>query len=464
MKFVSRLAVPLILAGLFFVLHWAVAGSPGLVARMKFGRLVADPPAIIRILEFFYTVALGFAAVRAVDYVVFDLLSRRRNVRAPVLLREIVSLVLFILLVAWAVKIIFDANVTAFLAGTTVVAAVLGLALQDTLGNLFSGIALHVEDSFEIGDVIRTGDVIGTVEAVRWRGTRLRTFSNTIVVVPNSMLARERLEIFPRSNLNARVLQIGLDYNVAPSTALTVLTQAASHVDGVSSQIPAFARVAGFGDSSVLYEVKYHMYDYSQRDRIDADIRKAVWYALRRNAIPIPYPIRTHVRYTPPTPRDPSGAGEVATRLAQVDILSPLSSAAHETIAAAARVHSFGKGETIISSGAAGSSMFVVHEGSVSVLVDENEIARLGEGDFFGEMALLTGETRAADVVALTDVTAIEITKEALQPVLQEHPELAAAISAKITERRGNIDSLRMASKEDAQRTMLTRIRAYFGL
>ena len=464
MRFVSRVAVPLTLAGLFFILHWAADGSPGVLERIRFGRMQADPKVVVKVLEFLYTIALGFAIVRAIDYFVFDLVSRRRNVRAPVLLREIVSIVLFIVLVAWAVKIIFDANVTAFLAGTTVVAAVLGLALQDTLGNLFSGIALHVEDSFGIGDVIRTGDIIGTVEAVRWRGTRLRTFANTVVIVPNSMLARERLEIFPRNNLNARVLQIGIDYNVPPATALTVLTQAASHVDGVSSQIPAFARVAGFGDSSVLYEIKYHMYDYSQRDRIDADIRKAVWYSLRRNAIPIPYPIRTHVRYTPPTPRDPSGAGEITTRLAHVDILSPLSASEHETIAAAARVHTFAKGETIISSGAAGNSMFVIHQGSVSVLVDNNEIARLGEGDFFGEMALLTGEARAADVVALSDVTAIEIAKDALQPVLIDHPELAAAISAKVTERRGNIASLRMASNEEAQRTMLSRIRAYFGL
>jgi small-conductance mechanosensitive channel/CRP-like cAMP-binding protein len=451
--------MPLVLAATFRFAQWLAGTSPGVLRDMDL-----DPVMVDKVLHFLSTISLVFAAIRAFDYLIFDLLSRRRNVRAPVLLREIVSIVLFAVFTAWAVSTIFDTKVTAFLAGTTVVAAVLGLALQDTLGNLFSGIALHLEDSFEIGDVIRTGDVLGTVEAVRWRGTRLRTFSNTIVIVPNSMLARERLEIFPRNNLNARVLTIGIDYNVPPTTALQVLGQAASHVEGVSNQVPAFARVAGYGDSSVLYEIKYHMYDYAQRDRIDADIRKAVWYALRRNAIPIPYPIRTHVRYQPPEPRSASSSSDVTLRLAHVDILSPLSHEDHETIAAAARVHTFAKGETIISHGTEGSSMFVLHEGNVSVRVEENEIARLGEGNFFGEMALLTGETRAADVIALTDVVAIEITKEAIQPVLQEHPQLAAAISAKVSERRGNIDSLRAASNEEAQRTILSRIRAYFRL
>jgi small-conductance mechanosensitive channel len=459
MSRLSRLIAPIAFAAIFGVLYWLVQGSPGVLTRLQL-----DPLAVERITLFLIFVALIFFAVRAFDLVAFEFVSRRRNVRAPVLLREIVSIVLFAVLLAWAISSIFQTQVTAFLAGTTVVAAVLGLALQDTLGNLFSGIALHLEDSFEVGDVIRTGDQMGVVEAVRWRGTRIRTFANTIVIVPNSMLARERLEVFPRTNLNARILQIGIDYNVPPATALSVLAQAASHVDGVSGQIPAFARVANFGDSSVIYELKYHMYDYSQRDRIDADIRKAVWYALRRNAIPIPFPIRTHVRYTPPPAATEAGSAEIVERLARIDILSPLPVESHEGIAAASRIHTFAKGETILSQGSAGDSMFVVHNGSVSVLSNEKEIARLGEGDFFGEMALLTGEARAADVVALSDVTAIEIDKDALQPVLLQHPDLAAAISARVSERRGNLDSLKSASHEEAQKTILSRIRKYFGL
>lgn len=455
----SRLVVPLIFAAALYVLHWFVENNPGVFRRAEL-----DHAFFVRLTELFIAVAAIFFVVRLLDYVAFDLVSRRRQVRAPLLLREIVSIVVFAVLLAWAISRIFDTKVTGFLAGGTVVAAILALALQETLGNLFAGIALHLEDSFEIGDVIHIGDQWGVVEAVRWRGTRVRTFNNSVLIVPNSMLARDRLEIFPRNNLNARVLQIGIDYNVPPATALSVLTQAAAHVDGVSGQIPAFARVGGFGDSSVIYEIKYHTVDYSQRDRIDAEIRKAVWYALKRNQLPIPFPIRTHVRYQPPAAHREPDAEEIAGRLAGIDVLSPLPRDAQETIARMARVHTFGKGETILSRGSEGNSMFVVHDGTVSVVVDENEVARLGEGDVFGEMALLTGENRAADIVAMTDVVAIEITKDALQPVLHDHPDLASAISAKVTERRGSLDSLRAASHEEAQRTILSRIRAYFGL
>jgi CRP-like cAMP-binding protein len=278
------------------------------------------------------------------------------------------------------------------------------------------------------------------------------------------MLARERVEVFPRLNLNARVLQIGVDYNVPPAEVIAILTQAVENVQGVAQELKAFARLGGFAESTVTYEVKYFMHDYSQRDRIDADIRKAVWYALRRNGIPIPYPIRSVVRYTPPPTRQHPDHEEILDRLGRVDILEPLTQAARETIAAAARVHVYSAGETIIRKGTEGDSMFIVHQGAVSVQVDDKEVARLKDEDFFGEMALLTGETRTADVVALGDVVIIEIAKDALHPVLVDHPDLADAISAIVMERRGSLDSARMHSADEVQQSVLSRIRAYFGL
>jgi CRP-like cAMP-binding protein len=91
-------------------------------------------------------------------------------------------------------------------------------------------------------------------------------------------------------------------------------------------------------------------------------------------------------------------------------------------------------------------------------------VAQLGPGAVFGEMALLTGEARAADVAALTDVVTFEISKDALGPILHDHPELAKAISEKVMERRDHLDELRNANVEEEETTLLSRIRSYFGL
>lgn len=417
-------------------------------------------------------VPLVFLVVRVGDALIFDVvMSRRRRMAAPRLLRDVVALALYFLLFSWVTWKILGFSITKWLAAGTVIAAILGLALQETLGNLFSGIALHMEDSYAVGDVLKSGEFIGVVEGVTWRATRIRTFNNNFVILPNSLIARERLEVFPRDRVSGRTLTVGIDYNVPPATVINILTQAAAHVDGVSREIPCFARVASFGNFAVEYDIKYYTRDYSARDRIDADVRKAVWYALRRNDISIPYPISSVQPYIPPKHDEHELEEEdVRTRLQQVDILAPLAEAAHDALVEAAQVRFYSRGETILRMATAGDSMFIVHEGTVSVRIPDDseagrhEVAQLGPGSIFGEMALLTGEARTADVVALTDVTAIEISKPSLQPIFQSHPEISKVISQKVAERRMRLHELKSGTIEEEEMTLLTRIRSYFGL
>jgi small-conductance mechanosensitive channel/CRP-like cAMP-binding protein len=461
--------VPLILSAMMFGAFFAL----GYFRRKPldlgaFGDIRAP---LSNALHFLGWVALIIFVVRVVDAFIFDVvISRRRNVVAPQLLRQIVAIVLYGLLVGIALKAVLKVNVTPALTGGAVVAAVIGLALQETLGNLFGGIALHMEGAFNVGDVLHSGDYVGVVESVSWRATRMRGFNNQTLVLPNSVIARERLEVFPHGNLNARILQLGIDYNVAPATVIDIVSQAAAHVDGVARELPCFARVGAFADSSVVYEIKYHTRDYAKRDRIDADIRKAVWYALHRNKINFATPVRAFQTYTPPETRHEMARDEVLSRLREVDILSPLSEESRQTIAAETRVHFYSRGETILRHAAAGDSMFVVHSGTASVRLPDDsnqgwhEVAQLGSGTVFGEMALLTGETRTADVVALTDVTALEIGKDALQPILSDHPNLVEAITAKVVQRKGHLDAIRSGGPEEEERTIVSRVRAWFGL
>ncbi len=459
----SRLFFPLVLSAILFAVYLPFQKKPLVVPG--FG----DVHSYVELGAY---AALIFFVVRLIDTVVFDvIISRSRNVAAPQLLRGIVSIVLYLLLLGSAFSAVFPQfELRTFLTGGAVVAAVLALALQDTLGNLFAGIALHMEETYEIGDVVHSGEYMGVVEGVTWRATRLRGFNNQRVVVPNSLIARERLEVFPRHNLNARVISVGVDYNVAPATVIGILTQVAAHVDGVARELPCFARVGGFGDSAVNYEIKYFTRDYSARDRIDADIRKAVWYALRRNSIAIPFPIRSFQPYTPPSGEHQVTPEEAFRRLREVDVLEPLSDQALQSIAAAVRLHFYSKGEAILRHGTSGDSMFVVHSGTAVVRLPDDsmtgwhQVAQLGPGSVFGEMALLTGEMRAADVVAMTDVVALEIGKESLQPILNSHPDLAGAISHQILQRREYLESLRGIPPEEVELTLMSRIRSYFGL
>ncbi|HEX9160494.1 MAG TPA: mechanosensitive ion channel family protein, partial [Thermoanaerobaculia bacterium] len=399
----SRVFLPLLLSAILFGLYFLALWNLDI---QTWDTLLGKD---FRNLLFAAFVPLIFLVVRLLDGLIFDvILSRRRNMAVPRLLRDVVALCLYFALFTWATSQLLEFSITKWLAAGTVIAAILGLALQETLGNLFSGIALHMEDSFMVGDVLRSGDQVGVIEGVTWRATRLRTFNNNVIILPNSLLARERLEVYPRDRVCGRTLTVGVDYNVPPATVISILTQAASHVDGVSREIPCFARVSAFGDSAVNYDIKYYTRDYATRDRIDAEIRKAVWYALRRNSISIPFPIRAYQRYQPSDGHDHELSPEdIRDRLQQVDILAALDAKAQKALVAAARVRQYSRGETILRIATAGDSMFIVHEGTVSVrLADDtkngrHEVAQLGPGSVFGEMALLTGESRTADVIAM---------------------------------------------------------------
>lgn len=411
---------------------------------------------------------VAFFLVRVFDAFFFGMLfSRRSRVAAPLLLRQIISFVLYALIFGFLISFVFEANVTAALAGTTILAAVIGLALQDTLGNLFSGIALHIENTFDVGDVVRSGELIGVVEGTNWRATRLRTFNNNIVILPNSIISRERLEVFPRNNLNARVISVDIGYQVPPAVVIPILEQAAANAHGVSAEIPCIARVGNFRDSGISYEVKYWTRTYHLRDSIDADLRRAIWYALKRNKISIPYPVRVFQRSTVTEVSSGIDQEGIRARLQDVEILAPLSEVERNTIAEQANLHHYSRGETIIRHGQAGDSMFVLHDGTVRVRLPGQaagaDIAQLGPGSIFGEMALLTGEARTADVVAITDVTALEIEKQSLQPILEANPDLAAALSANIVSRKDATASAAQGDSDD-HKSILQRIKTYFGL
>lgn len=419
-------------------------------------------------LEFALAVALIVVGVRLFDFLLFDFSFRaKRKEAAPGLLRQLVSLVLYIGLIAYAAKELLGTDVRGVLLGGTVIAAVLGLAMQDTLGNLFSGIALHVEKTYEVGDVVRLNEVIGTVEWVSWRATRIRTTNNSILTVPNSVLARESIEVFSRQELNARLVSVTAGFEHAPARIISLLERACHNLEHVATEIPAIARVAEIGERGLVYEVKYWTRAYHLRETIDAEVRRAIWYAFHRDGIRMPFPVRAIARF-----KQTAGEGlslqKILERLENVDVFAPLSAEEKRVLSEATRVETFGRGETILSAGEGGASMFIIDDGLVSIRRSDaeggGELAQLGAGEMFGEIALLTGEPRQASVVALTDVVAFEIAKRSLQPILKQNPALVESISKVIVERRSSTAAVHAENGEAAQKSLFGRIADWFAV
>jgi CRP-like cAMP-binding protein len=349
---------------------------------------------------------------------------------------------------------------------------IIGLALQDTLGNFFAGLSLHLEQPFHILDAIKIGEVVGRVEAVTWRTTTLRTNNNSAVIFPNSKIARESLEIYSFNALNRRVIRFPAPYSIPPERVIQLTRQTAINIPNVASEKTPFVRMVEFGDSSIIYELLYWVKDYMLIHDIDAKIREHLWYIFRRNQIEIPFPVR-HVLMEQLESRPVTEQAGYERMLQSVEILDPLNETEREALARSLVKHVYAPGELILRRGEPGDSMFIIDRGKVEVQLHAadgklQQVAVLEPGNFFGEMALLTGEPRTADISALEETEILEIRKPALKQLLDENAQLAEALSHKLAERQMGLDEYSRAMPDEERRaqtgTMLRRIKSFFGL
>jgi small-conductance mechanosensitive channel len=429
---------------------------------------------IVKVIKLVLVGIIGYLFVRALNSLFFGLAYQLKRIDAPTLIRNIFTIVAFTIFFLIAFTFLFpDVNLGALFTTSAIFGVILGLALQDTLGNFFAGISLQADRPFQVGDVITVGAQrhTGVVEEISWRAIKIRTFQNHVVLIANSNAAKEPIEVCPRDNLNARLVFFNALYTDSPAKTIHVAREAVRETDNVSDKVAPIVRIRGLGDNGVDYEVKYWLEDYAKYNDTDALIRQRIWYAFRRAGLNFAFPTRTLYVERPGklAPRDGDG-GAIAERLSAVDIFAPLSADETSMLAQAAVRHVFAPGETVIRAGEPGSSMFVVHKGRVKVQVSENgrprTVATLNEGDFFGEMALFTGEPRTANVLALEETEVLEIGHAAMKRVFDTNPDLVESLSFIMAERRQGLASQTDDSAASTHSTagILSAIKRFFGI
>jgi small-conductance mechanosensitive channel/CRP-like cAMP-binding protein len=422
-------------------------------------------------------IAWALVLTKLLDYIFFDVVFElRRKTAAPALLRQLVGLLVFGICVAILFKLILpDVSLGALLTTSAIITAVIGLALQDTLGNLFAGLALHLEKTVQVGDMVRHGETYGIVQQLSWRAIKLRTTEGNLVLIPNSVAGKEKLEVFPRPGRPiARILRVGLEYDALPERALDTLRRAATGVPGVSSSPESVAYVKSFDASAVTYEVRYWLEDYANYLDVDSLVHERVWYALGRAGLKIAYPVVRQHQYSAGKLEATWRHPDIASVIEQAELFAPLTHEERDLLAQGSQERFYAPGEIIVREGDVGSSMFVIESGRVSVSIEgaggENrELTVLDAGAAFGEISLLTGEPRTATVRAVTETALVEIAKSSLAPVLRQHPALASALETTMARRRQHAadqyDASRLAVRRATEPLPLAeRIARFFGL
>lgn len=431
--------------------------------------------ATLRVLKIVLWMALVIAIVRFLAF--FILKTAYRTSKQPEvssLIKTVSSILIYII----AFFLIFQTQypsveLTPLFTGSTILGIVVGLALQETLGNLFAGIAMQADQPFQVGDVIAIGKGgTGVVESVSWRGVKIRTFQNKLIIISNAVLAKELIEVAPKGNLNARVVFFNTEYTDSPTRIIHVVREAVRQVENVTNKIRPVVRIRNLADSGVEWEVKYWLEDYTKHNDTDALIRERIWYVFNRERIAFSSPTLTVQRGSGPVEIAPEEAvNTIVEHLNRVSIFAPLSDDETEQLANASNSRVYAPNEAIVRQGKEGNSMFVILRGSVRVQIPEGSyqktINRLGKDDFFGEMSLLTGEPRSASVIAEEETEVLQIRKEALKPIFENNPDLVKTIVELIEERRQVLTSLEESVLEESlklSKGVVGSIKRFFGL
>jgi small-conductance mechanosensitive channel/CRP-like cAMP-binding protein len=418
--------------------------------------------------------------VRACGLLFEGFFRRGRGEAPPALLRSLVSVLLYGVGAGFVAHRFFGFELTPFLATSAVVGAVVGLALQETLGNLFAGISMHTEAPFRVGDWIRIGEIEGRVEQVSWRAVRLKTWSGDGVTIPNNEVSRRSVLNYSQPiEPHSRTVTVGVSYETPPNKVFAVLAELLEQVPGLVRDPPPNLRLIGYRDSAMEYEVRYHVRAYEDYRRVESEIYRLIWYHFRRHRIEIPFPIRTvHLHQA-----EGRGAGTSETpaqrlerALRSIDLFRALSESELRLALQNFRHLHYAAGERIIEEGSPGDSFFVIDRGVVEVSKllggAPRVLAQLSEGHFFGEMALLTGEARSASVTARSDVDVYTIDKQGFEQIVVQNPHVTEDISSILAARRDALSQAEgdagAAVEESAasarKRDLLARIRGYFGI
>jgi CRP-like cAMP-binding protein len=468
-----------------------IAGAAALVLILGF--LAAVPSRYIRArLQFSLWVLLGFlilevaltqavgdvdllaalarlAFVLGVINVAVTLLANpwradRPSDRFPAIVQDVAVIAMFVLVSTLLMR-------EQWLTTSAVGAVVVGFALQDTLGNLFAGLAIQVEKPFRVGQWIAIGDREGQVQEITWRATKLRTKAGQFLIVPNGVMSSESILNYSEPTIPTRVeVEVGASYLTPPNEVKAAIGDALTNAPLALASPPPVVILQEFGSSAINYRVLFWIGDYAIDTQARDQVRSNIWYAFRRRNIEIPWPIQVEYQREESPARSDADVLGAAAILGGIDLFAMLTSETRAALSRGAQEHIFAAGEAIVRQGDAGSSMFVVLSGRARVVLEpaNQEVAIIDPGGFFGEMSMLTGERRTATVRAVDDVRALEISADQLRATALERAGFIEHISVVISRRRAELDDVRAALPATmaavASRTLFGRIHDFLRL
>jgi len=384
------------------------------------------------------------------------LLARGRDpqTRDARLFSELIAATAYLAAVLVVLNSVLNLPVAGLLATSGVIAIVLGLALQNTLADVFSGIAVGLEKPFHAGDRVSLGENEGVIVGINWRSIRIQTDSEDQVTIPNSIVARG--QIINRSvptRRRATTVEITLPADIPSERVLELMRQATLLCPDVLAEPAPLFTLRRSGLTSATYVATFFIADSPALLRARSNVLRQIRRLLYHAGIL------------------PAQALSPAALLGAVVLFEALSPAETETLAAQLVPHCVDPGAVLFEEGSTSASIYIVEAGVLELArsagtADRQLLGHVGPGEYIGELGLILGAPRGVTMTALTRARLFELPGASLTGLLRSNPGLNTAMAQSV--QRGldllDRDAAARAAQPDAHGpALLARIKAFFS-
>ncbi len=378
------------------------------------------------------------------------------------ILSDLLAGVIYVATALGIVTFAFSVPLGGLLATSGVIAIVLGLALQSTLSDVFSGIAVGLERPYGVGDVIWIeGGIEGRVREVNWRSTQVGTADGDVAIIPNSVIAKARLinhsAPTPRRSTD---IEVRLDPAALPERCIAALTAALRHCGGIEAEPAPSVRCNGLSGEAASYKVAFSVPGSERLLATKDELWMRIHVHLRHAGITLAVPGKKRQRAAPAIAAD--------LLLEHSDLFGVMESGHRALLASALEMAELPADSVLLRQGETPDALLLLAEGTVGISLPGPDgmglVTRLGPGETLGGAGLVTGQPFTAHATALTPLRLYRLTRPALAAAVARAPELAGvmeAFAARVLQSMPRDDSPDRQADADTPDLLLGRLRAF---
>ncbi|MCS5544949.1 MAG: mechanosensitive ion channel family protein [Gammaproteobacteria bacterium] len=409
---------------------------------------------VVVFLEILVWLSVGWLFNRLLSVLFWDaLVGMYTEHHPPKMLVQISGIFVFFLTLSLIAHFVFDEPLTSILVTGGGLTIALGFGVQGLINDLFSSLAIQLDPPFKVGDFINVHHrylaaegLIGRVEETNWRTTRMWTTDRNYIVVPNSYITTQILTNYsmPKS-LSRFELNYTLDFAIPSDRAIRIFN--AALLDSVGPKGPVASPkpttiLTGINSDGAVYKLKYFLEPKQvsppkARNTINANV---LHHLANAGMSPSYDKQDLFIGKMPKRQKSWSDKEDRMDLLSNIALFKDFSGELLQAITESFHLKELKPEKVLFNQGDDGDSLFVLVEGllevSSQVEDEKRHLSFLRPGSFLGEMALLTGEKRSADVTSSTESLVGELTKESIMSLATENPEVLNKMTAVVAKRR----------------------------